>query len=168
LFLYILDRPRSYYFRIKVPLDLRPRIGRTFIVRSLGTRDMRQARYLASGLGLALYSSFEKMRLSERTPMVDIDKLLQQMDEGRTRDFGVDKVVFMPDGQVVVEGLKVDGAADTANFNSFVQAKRVVISGQSSSVETTQSVETTPPVQSKKYYSEFLEFYLLSIDDKTA
>ncbi len=70
--------------------------------------------------------------------MVDIDKLLQQMDEGRTRDFGVDKVVFMPDGQVVVEGLKVDGAADTANFNSFVQANRVVISGQSSSVDTTQ------------------------------
>ena len=40
-------RPSGYYFRFAAPYDLRPRIGRTEIRKSLCTRDRRPALLMA-------------------------------------------------------------------------------------------------------------------------
>ena len=49
---YLLVRNNRLYLRLRVPLDLVPRLGRVEIVRALGTPDRRSANFIAAGIAL--------------------------------------------------------------------------------------------------------------------
>jgi hypothetical protein len=104
MFSYLLERPSAYYFRIRVPDDLREKVGKRFIVRSLNTRNLRQATHRASDLGMQLYLLFQQIRLGQRR-MVDINKLLETLKDGKATELIIRKASF---GNTVIEGLEAD------------------------------------------------------------
>ncbi len=59
---YLLHRPSGYYFRVKVPRDLRSTLGRTELRCSLGLHTIRKAQREARRLAVAAESLFEAVR----------------------------------------------------------------------------------------------------------
>src|ERR1700753_441094 len=59
-----ITRPTSeyYWIRKKVPVDLRPLVGRTEIWQSLGTKNERQANILIGGVNAALEADWARLR----------------------------------------------------------------------------------------------------------
>lgn len=68
----VVQRGRTFHFRRRVPIDLRRRLGRHELVRSLGTSDIRTAKLKACRLYVAAEELFSILRA---TPMLTDDQL---------------------------------------------------------------------------------------------
>lgn len=68
----VVQRGRTFHFRRRVPADLRRRLGRHELVRSLGTSDVRAAKLGACQLYVAAEQLFSTLRA---TPMLTDDQL---------------------------------------------------------------------------------------------
>ncbi|MDF2689648.1 MAG: integrase family protein [Microvirga sp.] len=70
-------RGRVFYFRRRVPADLRERLGRRELVRSLGTIDQRAARSNACWLYLASEGLFTGLRATPMLTDTELSRLVQ-------------------------------------------------------------------------------------------
>lgn len=68
----VVQRGRTFHFRRRVPVDLRQRLGRHELVRSLGTSDIRTAKVVACRLYVAAEELFSTLRAM---PMLTDDQL---------------------------------------------------------------------------------------------
>ena len=68
----VVQRGRTFHFRRRIPADLRRRIGRHELVRSLGTGDIRAAKLRACRLYVAAEELFSTLRA---TPMLTDDQI---------------------------------------------------------------------------------------------
>ena len=66
-----------YYWRRRVPLDLKERIGKAELVRSLGTSDPREARELARLAGVEADAMFANLRAERDLPPPDVDEAVE-------------------------------------------------------------------------------------------
>ena len=59
---WLIARTSGLYCRVFVPTDLRPTLGRRFLVRALDARDRDQARLIAAHNAIALGDLFRQLR----------------------------------------------------------------------------------------------------------
>nr|WP_255699027.1 site-specific integrase [Luteimonas sp. Y-2-2-4F] len=116
-----MTKPSGLYVRFLVPADLRPAIGRRFVVRSLGGKRGDEARLLAATYGVALSRAFDTLRRGDA--MVDLKKLFesakQAADNGGTYDWTASGFQI---GQLNLGNVSVNGRRDTDDFIRTVQA----------------------------------------------
>lgn len=89
-----------WQFRIAVPVDLRPAIGLTEIVRSTGTRDSRAAQLVAYNLSSKLLAHFSHLRAMAYDPSRFNPNDLSTWPTQRQDSFR-DLVVRLPNGVVI-------------------------------------------------------------------
>ncbi|MBU8543408.1 MULTISPECIES: site-specific integrase [Roseomonadaceae] len=75
---YLLVRDKRHSIRLRVPLDLVPRLGRAELVRALGTSDRRSARFVVAGVALRLRLFWAMVR---KTPPLTPEELRRIADD---------------------------------------------------------------------------------------
>lgn len=78
----LLARPSGLYARFLVPLDLRSRLGCSFIVRALGLPSGDRARLAAACMSVALSDRFSAMRAGRLVDKKELDELLRKVALG--------------------------------------------------------------------------------------
>jgi len=112
---YLLQRPSGYYFRFTVPHDLRKRLGKSEIRKSLRTHDRKAAWQLAANMLATVQQNVKALRQSMATlPNIDFDNL---------RAFEIDSLEI---GGAKLTGVKVDSTKplDVAAFNKVLETLR--------------------------------------------
>lgn len=111
----LLQRPGGrLVVRFWVPLDLRPLVGRAWLVRSLGRMRPALAHFVAGRMGLALALAFDSIRGQRMDPKL-LAEVLDKARRGELRDWSASSVK-LPNG-VQLEGIKVDTPEDAKAFS---------------------------------------------------
>ena len=77
-----------FYFRLRVPADLRPAFGRAIIKQATGTRCPRAALAVAVALSSADARSFKELRRGDAmTKRTDVDDLLKNLSDGNIHEW---------------------------------------------------------------------------------
>ena len=77
-----------FYFRLRIPSDLRHEIGRTVIKQAIGTRCPRAALAVAVALSSAYARSFKELRRGDAmTKPTDVDDLLKNLSGGNIHEW---------------------------------------------------------------------------------
>ena len=91
---YLVQRGNSFHFRIRVPTDLRPILGRSELRRSLGAcNGKREARRKAHHLYVAADKFFNQLRTGE---MLDVEQALNAWVADRLHDYEVKRTLAGP------------------------------------------------------------------------
>lgn len=110
---FLQTRSTGVYARFLVPRSLQAQWGRQYVVLALRERG-DAARLLAAQLGYALGKAFDAQRRGEPVTPDEVEKLLEQLREGRPSELTL-KGVRLPNG-VAFEHVQIDTPADLAFF----------------------------------------------------
>lgn len=128
----LLKTSYGYYFRLTVPADLRPALGRTEIKKSLKTCDKVLARRLAACYAAHAHQIFDAAR---RSMLIHDNK------------FTISGLEILPDGTLKVGAVSTDPSnpADAEQLSTFLQQQRQLLAAPE--LSKTQPVEA--PLLSK-------------------
>jgi integrase len=151
---YLLLRPSGYYFRFTVPHDLRERIGRSEIRKSLCTHDRRAALLLAANMSATAQQKVKALRQDMATPPnIDFENL---------RAFEIESLEI---GGTKLTGIKVDSSKplDVAAFNQVLETLRASYAAAEAApvVQPQQSPDSLPSAGAgKNMLSQIFPIYL--------
>ena len=104
-----------YHFRRGVPADARKVFGTSEFVRALGTKDIAEARHLASGP----LKEYESMLSQARSTVAPIDKIVGKVSVSNMRDIEPTVRVWLQVMQDQFDKLSLEGATRTmSSFSS--------------------------------------------------
>lgn len=119
---YIYQTPSGYIFRLRVPDDIKPLVGRVEFRYSLRAGALRVAKYRARCIASFIQQLFEKVRerMTEYTP----ERIIELVKKG------VEEVIYDPAGVEVSTQINIDGK--TAIQPSYLQKSndRIVLSSE--------------------------------------
>lgn len=108
-----------FYFRLRVPADLRPAIGRTVIKQATGTRCPRTALAVAVMLSSAYARSFNELRRGDAMAKPpSIDDILKNVAGGSIREWG--GTISLPNG-AKIENVSVSSKEDADWFGQNIE-----------------------------------------------
>lgn len=121
---YLVRNPSGlFYFRLRVPADLVPLVGRRLVKRALATRCPKRAQAVALVLASRYAEAFEALRLggAMKTKPPSIEDILsgRSGDGGDIRTWTTDEMEVGPGG-LRFKGLNIRDDADQARFNDFL------------------------------------------------
>ncbi|WP_242108188.1 site-specific integrase [Luteimonas aquatica] len=112
---YLVREPSGlFYFRLRVPLDLRPQVGRAIVKRATRARCPRQALAIATSWAAGYAAAFEALR--GRHGMAD-KKLADELLEGIRQQGAIKYKVNLATGE-----LEADGPEDHARALEAIEA----------------------------------------------
>lgn len=123
---FFLARPSGLFVRFLVPIDLRARLGRRFLVRRLPPLSPARARLAAAHLGAALSEAFEQMR-GEAMADFDIKGLTDKARRGELRDLTMREEI-RPDG-TRVRSAEISSEADLALYQRITDGTAYTFPG---------------------------------------
>ena len=134
---YLLLRPSGYYFRYTIPHDLRARIGKSEIRKSLCTHDRRAALLMAANMSANVLNRLTALR-KNMAPFPDIDF-------DNIKKFEIESLEI---GGAKLTGVKVDSSnpLDVEGFNRVLNALRASNAAEAAAVAAAQA---TPPTKAE-------------------
>ena len=136
----LVRRNGTYYFRCRVPDDLRPVLAKREIYISLRTKDYSEGRKLAAGIRYAVLAGFEGIRMGKsdnpRNILRDmgLNKLVVPVPPA-PKDIGFDTVDLAPE----MDKLAQETMAATKEANAANDALIRVINIQGTATEATSA-----------------------------
>lgn len=111
---WLMARASGFYCRVFVPADLRPVLGRRFLVRALDARDRDEARLIAARLALAVGDLYRQLRRELTMAEPKLSDVIASLQSGKARELII-KGLRTPTG-VSVDEVHIDNAEDARLF----------------------------------------------------